>query len=245
MHSKGFTLIELLVVIAIIAILAALLFPIMLRAKENARIATCTSNLRQIGVAVTGYAESWNNMCPTVGNIWMINHPSYKHDVRAKTILPKVLGPFIKSVDVFKCPSKPDQKLWAGLTKHSDGADAIWSVDNGTWKWTTYTTSAWLRVRGDGHEETYWAHLPMYICQGGQPVQTVNFDSFDYAGRLKSTRTKTVVLACISGGWKFWANGQYPNNHVPGNHGNDGDETIVLFADMHVRTAPWQNVGYF
>ena len=49
-HKDGFTLIELLVVIAIIAILAAILFPVFLSAKEKARAATCFSNLRQIAM---------------------------------------------------------------------------------------------------------------------------------------------------------------------------------------------------
>ena len=47
--KRGFTLIELLVVIAIIAILAAILFPVFARARENARRASCQSNLKQIG----------------------------------------------------------------------------------------------------------------------------------------------------------------------------------------------------
>lgn len=46
-HRRGFTLIELLVVIAIIAILAAILFPVFARARENARRASCQSNLKQ------------------------------------------------------------------------------------------------------------------------------------------------------------------------------------------------------
>src|SRR5690606_40796447 len=46
--ANGFTLIELLVVIAIIAILAAILFPVFARARENARRASCQSNLKQI-----------------------------------------------------------------------------------------------------------------------------------------------------------------------------------------------------
>ena len=48
--KKGFTLIELLVVISIIAMLAAILFPVFARARENARRTSCQSNLKQIGL---------------------------------------------------------------------------------------------------------------------------------------------------------------------------------------------------
>lgn len=244
-RGNAFTLIELLVVIAIVAILAALMFPVMLRARENARASNCVSNLRQIGVGITSYSESWHGMCPTVGNIWMVNHPDYRFDIRRETILPRVLEPCVRSVGVFRCRTRPNQTLWPALLKHSDGSDAIWSIDNGMWKWTSYTTSAWLRKSGTGHEETYWAHLPLYIRQSGEPVETVNLDTFAYGTRLGSTRTRTIIVACIAGGWKFWANGEFPNNRVPGNHGDGGDSTLVLFADMHVRAAPWHAVGYF
>ena len=58
--TLGFTLIELLVVIAIIAILAALLLPVLARAKERGKRATCLSNLRQCGLAVTLYDSDFN-----------------------------------------------------------------------------------------------------------------------------------------------------------------------------------------
>ena len=70
---KGFTLIELLVVIAIIAILAAILFPVFARARENARKAACLSNIKQLSMAAVMYTQDHDEY--VVPNVTLNNGP--------------------------------------------------------------------------------------------------------------------------------------------------------------------------
>jgi len=67
-ERPGFTLIELLVVIAIIAILAAMLLPALAKAKQKAQQANCTSNLKQIGYAISMYTVDYQDFLP--GPCW-------------------------------------------------------------------------------------------------------------------------------------------------------------------------------
>jgi prepilin-type N-terminal cleavage/methylation domain-containing protein len=73
---QGFTLIELLVVIAIIALLAALLLQALTSARQAARKVACLSNLRQIGLAVQGYAHDNNGRIPYGPNAPPFTNPS-------------------------------------------------------------------------------------------------------------------------------------------------------------------------
>jgi prepilin-type N-terminal cleavage/methylation domain-containing protein len=112
--KRGFTLIELLVVIAIIAILAAILFPVFARARENARRASCISNVKQIGLGVLQYLQDYDARFPgTVTERQATDAARFgavadTADARAVFSFRAKLQPYIKSVQVFRCPSAPD-----------------------------------------------------------------------------------------------------------------------------------------
>ncbi len=99
---SAFTLIELLVVIAIIAILAAILFPVFARARENARRSSCQSNLKQMALGFKQYTQDYDEkFVPGVGNNTVAT------TIAAGSGWVLELQPYIKSIQIFQCPSEP------------------------------------------------------------------------------------------------------------------------------------------
>jgi len=111
---KGFTLIELLVVVAIIAVLAAILFPVFARARENARKSSCLSNLKQISLGWMMYTQDYDEVAPLAvfysdgGNFehaWDFTLDFSSGDYDHPVITPGLLDPYIKSGQLSACPS--------------------------------------------------------------------------------------------------------------------------------------------
>ncbi len=101
-RRNGFTLIELLVVIAIIAILAAILFPVFARARENARKTTCLSNLKQLGLGMLQYLQDYDERFP--GRCVSATYP----DCTGNNYWYHVIAPYVKNTDLLICPSRRD-----------------------------------------------------------------------------------------------------------------------------------------
>ena len=158
--KSGFTLIELLVVIAIIAILAAILFPVFARAREQARKSTCQSNLKQCVIALHLYWGAYDATLPSsaatavsAGDIpenfasyqerFMTkcgSRPPMDEDAALGRSWAQLLYPHMKSKDIMFCPSdsvdhnpqqlSPDMTDWEVSYWWKFAADRAWQPEN-------------------------------------------------------------------------------------------------------------------
>ena len=146
MARPGFTLIELLVVIAIIAILAALLFPVFSQARESARQIVCTSNVREIGMAVQMYVQdydetfpifyAYNTQSPASQRAWS-GDPDHKG-------VELELAPYTKEPQIFRCPDDNGGPTLSDPVYGCPGRSSYWACYGSSYRFDrgSYTTIA-------------------------------------------------------------------------------------------------------
>ena len=110
--AAGFTLLELLVNMAVIATLAALLLPVFVQAREEVRRAVCTSNVRQIMHGMMQYAQDHDER----------TMPAYHGPGGGAVLWNQMVQPYLKSTQVFACPSNLDLATAAGRSSASSWA---------------------------------------------------------------------------------------------------------------------------
>ena len=107
-RQNAFTLIELLVVIAIIAILAAILFPVFAQAREQARKATCISNLKQLTSSWLMYVQDYDERWVTTGKGYPDNADRAQcgNDGSDRRDANYLVQPYVKNFNIFFCPDR-------------------------------------------------------------------------------------------------------------------------------------------
>ena len=159
---RGFTLIELLVAIAIIAILAAILFPVFARARDKAREASCTSNLKQIGLAMMMYVQDYDEMFPRFYMGPASGRAFSYYDV---------IAPYTMNEQIQICPS--------GHWTYPGGGSTGWRRDfiSGTGPYRHDMASSYAAVRSGRavRMSPFVQGTPVAMAEVVRPAETVMF----------------------------------------------------------------------
>lgn len=201
--SKGFTLIELLVVIAIIAILAAILFPVFARARENARRSSCMSNLKQQGLGVMQYTQDYDEKYPAAYYYKDNNNSTggYMH-------WSGMIRPYVKSDQLFVCPSDASGGLLPTNPADPSYSPAANGLD-GQVPRLSYTANSVVfprkRRTADGGNTVSMAAIDesaklIMLAELSSSASCVQGTSAASSDALKSHRSANALMTSASGG---------------------------------------------
>ena len=180
---SAFTLIELLVVIAIIAILAAILFPVFARARENARRSSCQSNLKQIGLGVIQYAQDYDEKYPFGLN------GDFQQGWATQT------QPYLKSLQVFRCPSDGNDTTPAYNSGFYGSA-----MSYGANSWVDYRNNANRNVGVMGYAQGWVSDNVTSLAVIGKPSETIAVTEKHNSDVMRQTASSPNQRANFS----FW-----------------------------------------
>ena len=242
---RGFTLIELLIVIAIIALLAAMLFPVFARTRENARRSSCASNLKQIAMGMIQYTQDYDERLPF--DLPIPNRHVSTTDGKPYTATcgvtstaciriywPDLLHPYLKSGKIFNDPSRANQyfggcKFLAGAGGNCPSTATVakpW-IYNG-YPLTAKDQNGGNRSRRDNIAYGYAEYLARSVSTGNPlSIASVNYPSEKLLVAESSSYSIKVPTAIGSCG-----------NMIP-RHFNGVN---VAFVDGHVKWSKWDFV---
>jgi len=206
-HRKktGFTLIELLVVIAIIAILAAILFPVFARARENARRASCQSNLKQIALGMFMYNQDYDSKLPQlavndIANVSTTNPFGWAD----------AMQPYLKSTQIFQCPSETA------------------SPPNST---DTYVT----QITGGNYSDYFMNRNTSGMSDASFDAPTMTVLIGDAESDTATAANRYAGSARSSAGWESCTASDAPEHKDVGGANRHLDGANYAFSDGHVK----------
>ena len=221
-RARAFTLIELLVVIAIISLLAAILFPVFARARENARRTSCLSNTKQIGLGFLQYTQDYDEKYPLRYMAMMGNTPTSSWTISVQ--------PYLKSTQLYRCPSDASARWAASIAPPAAPPYT-----------TSYILNAWLS--GDAKFGSLSAvqspSLVIFMSESADAITRDHFHPFQWYKEASGNSDPAAPMMMMAGTWDA-ANNRTAElateRHLEGFN--------VGYCDGHAKWQKWSRVWF-